>query len=294
MGVTLSDPTSATYGLTVSESGTSGSYDYVIYAAANNTTLTWTTGTPYELLTTDVSGTAGGTFELTSAITGGEWYVEINADDKSNPTFYAGSVGIGPVPIQLSSFTGAALSNGHVRLDWRTLSELNNYGFEVQRSAENGNNYQSIPDAFIPGHNTTNEPQVYQYIDSTATPGTWYYRLKQMDLDGSIHYSDGVRISTLTAVPPKPVLPTEYALRQNYPNPFNPSTTIDFAVPQASHVTVVVYNLLGQQVATLVNESLPAGFYTRHFAATGLTSGLYFYRMTAGEFSFLRKMTVLK
>jgi len=135
---------------------------------------------------------------------------------------------------------------------------------------------------------------VYQYVDSSAMSGTWFYRLKQMDLDGSIHYSDGVRVSTLTDVPEKPVLPTEFTLKQNYPNPFNPSTTIDFAVPQASHVLVEVYNLLGQRVATLVNETMPAGFYSRRFAADGLTSSLYFYRMTAGEFSYLRKMTILK
>jgi hypothetical protein len=294
MDVTLSAPTSPLYGVDTSETGTIGSYDYVIFAAANNTTLNWVSGTEYELFTVDVLGTAGGTFDLTDTVPNGEWYVEINGLNRTNSIFYAGSVSLGPVPIQLSSFTGAALANGHVRLDWRTLSELNNYGFEVQRSAENQNNYHSLPNVFVPGHGTTNEPQVYQYVDSSAMSGTWFYRLKQMDLDGSIHYSDGVRVSTLTDVPEKPVLPTEFTLKQNYPNPFNPSTTIDFAVPQASHVLVEVYNLLGQRVATLVNETMPAGFYSRRFAADGLTSGLYFYRMTAGEFSYLRKMTILK
>ncbi|MBM2841147.1 MAG: hemagluttinin repeat-containing protein, partial [Bacteroidetes bacterium] len=199
----------------------------------------------------------------------------------------------GPLPITLSSFTATIVNQGRVRLDWTTISEINNYGFEVQKSSENQNSYQVIPNSFIPGNGTTNEPHSYSFTDNTASSGRWFYRLKQIDLDGTIHFTDGIQVDVLTSVTEKP-LPKEFALDQNYPNPFNPTTRIEYAVPRESHVRLVIYNLLGQQVATLVDEVKSAGYYTVSFSATEFSSGLYFYKMNAGNISFLKKMMLVK
>jgi hypothetical protein len=198
-----------------------------------------------------------------------------------------------PLPIQLSSFTATVVSGSQVRLNWATVSETNNYGFEVQKSRDTTNNYQTIPNSFVPGHGTTNEPHSYSFVDNTASTGMWFYRLRQIDLDGSVHFTEGIQVDVLTGVSEKP-LPKEFALDQNYPNPFNPSTNIEYAVPRESRVQLEVYNLLGQRVATLVDETKPAGYYTASFNAVGFSSGLYFYRMTAGETSFLKKMMLVK
>lgn len=199
----------------------------------------------------------------------------------------------GPLPIQLASFTATVMEGNRVRLDWITLSEINNYGFEVQRSPNTPVGYQSIPNSFVPGHGTTNEPHSYSFIDSTALSGRWLYRLRQIDLDGTEHFTQGIQVNILTGVSGR-LLPTEYTLGQDYPNPFNPSTRIDYAIPKESHVRLEVYNLLGQRVAVLVDEAKPAGYYTASLDASGLGSGLYFYRLTAGQVTFTKKMIVLK
>jgi hypothetical protein len=200
-----------------------------------------------------------------------------------------------PLPIQLASFTaGLVPENNVVVLKWTTASEINNYGFEVQKSKENKDNFQSIEGSFVEGNGTTTEPQSYVYTDISVQPGTWYYRLKQIDLDNTIHYSEAIKPSAVTGVAERP-LPKEFALDQNYPNPFNPSTVIEYALPREARVTLEVYNLLGQRVQTLVDDVRAAGYHTVRFNATGLSSGIYFYRMRAGEdVTFLRKMLLMK
>ena len=199
-----------------------------------------------------------------------------------------------PLPVQLASFTGrVANQQGHVRLDWRTITETNNYGFFVQRSFTDQNNYQTISE-LIPGHGTTLEPHDYSWIDLNAQAGIRYYRLKQVDLDGSITYTEGIVPVGLTGVKEKSV-PTEFGLNQNYPNPFNPATNIEFALPKQSDVRLEVFNLIGQRVATLVNGVRSAGFHSVAFDASGFSSGLYFYRLTANNsLTLMRKMVLSK
>ncbi len=199
-----------------------------------------------------------------------------------------------PLPIQLGSFTGVALSNGHVRLNWMTLSELNNYGFEVQRSTEAATGYETIPNSFVQGHGTTTEPQYYTYTDVTSTPGSWYYRLKQYDLDATVHYTEGIQIDILTGVGDAETIPVAFEVSQNYPNPFNPSTSIKFALPERTHVTLRVYNLLGKEVATLVNGDFSAGRHDVQWNASDVASGVYMYRIQAGNFVETRKLTLIK
>jgi hypothetical protein len=199
-----------------------------------------------------------------------------------------------PLPVQLVTFTATSLQkSGSVTLKWATASETNNYGFEVQKAKDSTKNYQTIENSFVAGHGTTVEAHAYSFTDANATSGVWYYRLKQTDLDGAVHYSDGIMPSGTTGVTDKP-LPTVFALDQNYPNPFNPSTMIEFALPKESRVTLEVYNLLGQRVATLVDEVRAAGYYTYRFDGSHYGSGVYFYRFSTPEVSFVRKMLLTK
>ncbi len=198
-----------------------------------------------------------------------------------------------PLPVQIASFTATMIHQGHVRLDWRTVTELNNYGFEVQRGLNQRGPFGSIVGSFVPGHGTTSIPHDYRYVDTTAEPRTWFYRLKQMDLDGAVHYTEPVEINTVTGVVAQTV-PAEFSLSQNYPNPFNPTTKIRYALPAVADVLLEVYNTLGQRVATLVNGKQGAGYHDVEFKASGIPSGIYYYRLQAGNEISARKMVLMK
>ena len=189
-----------------------------------------------------------------------------------------------PVPVELTSFTAEAEAEG-VLLKWTTASELNNHGFEVERSL-NGIEFYTV--AFIPGSGTTTETKQYAYTDDVDYKGgeIFFYRLKQVDLDGRVNYSSIVEVEFN--------VPKDFVLHQNYPNPFNPSTTIKYAVPKTSLVNIKVYDLTGQEVASLVNEVKEAGPYEIKFDARNLASGVYLYRMIADNFTSVRKFNVLK
>lgn len=186
------------------------------------------------------------------------------------------------VPVELTSFT--AISNGNtITLNWSTATELNNSGFEVQRTVA-GNEFVTI--GFVAGYGTTTESKNYKFIDANLTSGFYTYRLKQVDFDGTFSYSNEVNVD-VTA-------PVRFELAQNYPNPFNPSTTIKFAIPQSAEVTLKVYNALGQEVSTLINQFMESGLHTINFDAGKLNSGIYFYKLDAGQYSDVRKMTLIK
>lgn len=197
-----------------------------------------------------------------------------------------------PLPIQLASFHAAQTGSHRVLLEWITLSEVNNYGFFLQRRPDNDPVFTEVPNSFVQGHGTTNDPQHYEYTDDAVPSGSWFYRLKQVDLDGTVNLSDPVHVDVLTGV--EELVPTDFALLQNYPNPFNPSTTIRYALPQALHVTLVVYDALGQQVAELVNEQEQAGYHDVVFKGSQLDSGVYFYHIRAGEYTASAKLLLLK
>ncbi len=197
-----------------------------------------------------------------------------------------------PLPVQLSSFTAFPTGN-NVQLDWTTVSETNNYGFEVQKSSDPSGNFASIANSFVPGHGTTIEPHNYSYLDQSVEAGTWYYRLKQLDLDGTVHYTDAIHVDIL-ADAREGDLPLTFALEQNYPNPFNPTTTIHYSLPVAGVASLKVYNLIGQEVAVLVNEHRPAGRYSFVFDASNLTSGVYYYKLSAADHVQTRKLVLVK
>jgi hypothetical protein len=198
-----------------------------------------------------------------------------------------------PLPVQISSFAGTYISANSVQLDWTTISEVNNYGFFVERRRVNQHTFVELPNSFIPGHGTTVIPHQYAYIDNSGNSETWCYRLRQVDLDGSVHYTDEILVSTVTSVFDE--VPAEFSLYQNYPNPFNPSTIIRFNVEKSGPATLELFNVLGEQVETLFSGFAEAGRqYSATFDATHMTNGAYFYKLTSNGSSSLRKMVLLK
>ena len=171
-----------------------------------------------------------------------------------------------------------------VKLKWRTETEVSNYGFEILRSAQNDIAWSKL--GFVEGHGNSNSPKDYSFTDNKVTGGKYSYRLKQIDTDGKFEYSKVVEVDLGS--------PTKFELSQNYPNPFNPTTTIKFSLPQSGNVKLIIYNLLGEQVAELFNGFKEAGVHTINFYASELNSGLYIYKLEANEFVQSRKMTLIK
>lgn len=194
------------------------------------------------------------------------------------------------LPVQLASFT-ARIEGGNVQMAWRTVSEVNNYGFHVQVRPSGEPSFADVPGLFIAGHGTTIEPQEYSCAIGHPGQGGAEYRLRQVDLDGSVHYSDVVRVGGVTGV--EDAAPAGYFLAQNYPNPFNPSTIISYGVPKASHVRLTVFNALGAEVARPVDGVRPAGVYAVTFDADALASGVFYYRLQAGSHIETKRMVLL-
>jgi hypothetical protein len=199
------------------------------------------------------------------------------------------------LPVQIVAFTATPNPNGTgVKLEWTTVSEVNNYGFFVERKFESEQNFTEIPNSFIAGHGTTTEVHDYSFIDNTLTmPGIYHYRLRQLDNNGLIHYSNVVSIN-VSVVSVVENVPAEFLLSQNYPNPFNPTTTIKYGLPEPTKVKLTVHNMLGQQVAVLVNEKQDAGYHHVEFNGTNFTSGVYFYRIQSDRFIESKKFLLIK
>ena len=204
-------------------------------------------------------------------------------DTGDNQTdFYLQDNSTPPLPVELFSFS-ALLVRDEVSIKWETKTEVRNYGFEIERKSTSCN-WQKIK--FIEGHGNSNIPRSYSYLDNVIQPGTYYYRLKQIDTNGKFEYSKSIEISIKGL--------EKFDLKQNYPNPFNPVTIISFTVPERSNVQIIVYNILGQEVKTLVNEIKEAGNYSVSFDASKLNSGVYFYELKTRDFRQIKKMILMK
>jgi len=219
----------------------------------------------------------GGTVNIT------ENYVELSGlDDFSYWTLGDSN---NPIPVELTWFTANA-NNGSITLLWSTSSELNNSGWEIERKSEKTQNELWTKLGFIKGIGSTTEKQNYIYNDEGVENDKYYYRLKQIDLDGSYSYSNIIEV-TISG-------PTEFLLAQNYPNPFNPETQIRVEVPMTTYVNLSVYNLIGEKVKTILDETLEQGVYLRSFIGYNLPSGIYLYRLTSGNTNITKKMTLIK
>lgn len=187
-----------------------------------------------------------------------------------------------PLPVELTSFT--ATSNGNiVMLNWSTATELNNYGFEIQRKALGGD-FGTV--AFVKGQGTTAQQNQYSFVDKNLDEGKYFYRLKQMDYGGQFNYSQIVEVDVRML--------NKFSLEQNYPNPFNPTTTLGYVLQEKSNAKLTLLNSLGEEIAVLVNEEQDKGYHKVEFNGSRLASGVYFYKLTAGSFISTRKMMLLK
>lgn len=188
-----------------------------------------------------------------------------------------------PLPVELSSFT-SAVSGTNVTLNWSTGFEQNNSGFDIERKSTVGS-WSKIGN--VAGHGTISTTSNYTYSDRNLASGKYSYRLKQIDFNGNYKYydlSNEVIIGT----------PSKYALSQNYPNPFNPSTSISYEIPTSNFVSLKIYDMMGKEVASLVSGNQEAGFYTVKFDASKLSSGIYFYKLQANDFTATKKLMLLK
>ena len=191
-----------------------------------------------------------------------------------------------PLPVELSTFSAVQIGSA-ILLNWRTETEVNNFGFEIERTNNlNGAIQQWNKIGFITGNGNSNSPKDYSFIDNPAIGSKYYYRLKQIDSDGQTEYSNIISIDLN--------IPNQYALYQNYPNPFNPTTNITYSLPADGMVSLKIYNVLGSEVTTLVNENQKAGVYTIPFYAVDLASGIYICKITANNFISSIKMILMK
>lgn len=190
------------------------------------------------------------------------------------------------IPVELISFTGNA-NDLDVTLNWSTATELNNNGFEIQRKTDK--DFATI--GFVKGNGTTTTAHNYKFVDKQLQPGNYFYRLKQLDYNGKYYYSQVIEVQVVQGL--------KYALLQNYPNPFNPETAIKYAIPQDGKVTIKIYSVTGKEVATLVNKDMVAGTYEvkwngKDDFGNNVTTGVYFVKLSSGNFVETKKMLYLK
>ena len=187
-----------------------------------------------------------------------------------------------PVPVELTSLK-ASVNDNNVELKWQTATELNNKGFEIQRKFGKSD---FITIGFINGVGTTTEKTDYSYADKNLSQGKYLYRLRQLDFDGQYKYSQTVEVDIQVL--------DQFSLKQNYPNPWNPNTTIEYVIPEETNVKLTIINALGQEVSLLVNETQEKGLHKVMLDGSKLSSGIYFYRISAGNFTETKKMLLLK
>lgn len=292
-----------------------------------------TSQAPDNMTIVTVSGGTGNAFGLLSVASESDNYIFIGDDtaaDKATwitrihtitnwntsdtaPGFDLSTLGNSyPLPVELTSFT-TEYYEGYIKLSWRTASEVNNYGFEIERKPETGEWFKV---EFVAGHGNSNSPKQYEYIDENAPEGLLEYRLKQIDTDGSFEYYSLTVMydNSITGITTSS-LPSDFNLYQNYPNPFNPETTIKYSIPTSVistggrnlkdfssqtpgndyvNVLLKVYDMLGREVAVLVNEKQSVGIYNVQFDAGNISSGTYIYKLTAGKFEKSKKMILMK
>jgi Zn-dependent metalloprotease len=188
-----------------------------------------------------------------------------------------------PLPVELISFYSEIKEN-RINLIWKTANEVNNYGFEIERQLKGSNQWERI--GFVEGNGNSNTPRNYAFNDNNPTGGSKFmYRLKQIDTDGKFNYSEEVEAE---------IQPKQFQLCQNYPNPFNPITKIKFGVPNRSKISIILYSLLGEKVMEIVNGDYEPGLYSVDFNASNLSSGIYIYRLAAGNFVSSKKIMFIK
>ncbi len=186
------------------------------------------------------------------------------------------------LPVELTYLT-ASVNDNNITLNWETSGEINNLGFQIQRSS--GSGWSVI--GFVSGKGTTNMPSHYRFTDNGLLPGTYFYRLKQTDINGNYRFYETDGQVSISA-------PDSYNLEQNYPNPFNPTTKIKYSLPNSENVTLSVFDMTGREVSSIVKGYQKAGSYSVDFRPVGLASGVYVYVLKTESFSASRKLMLIK
>ncbi|MBK8983718.1 MAG: T9SS type A sorting domain-containing protein [Ignavibacteria bacterium] len=264
---------------------------------ANNTSLNATFGFRYD--NSELNGSIASNLILFKSTNDGvNWFSvpgsnntfinELTAFGVNSFSRWTAGDSLTSLPVELASFT-SSIDNRNVELNWSTTAEVNNSGFEIERTTEGNEQWKKV--GFTEGNGTTNSPKDFSFTDRNLNTGKYNYRLKQIDYNGSFEYFSLQGFVEIG-------VPTEFKISQNYPNPFNPTTKIDFALPSDGNVRISLYDMTGREVAVMLNESRSAGYYTVNFNASDLSTGSYFYRVTAesGGQSFVltKKMTLIK
>jgi len=218
------------------------------------------------------------------------FYVATAVDQFGNESGFSNRVDttlVKPVSVELGSFS-VTIVNENVVLMWETVTESNNFGFEIQKS-ENKVEFMKI--GFVRGNDTTLTQKKYTFTDTDVKNGNYYYRLKQIDENGTYEYSHNIKVTI--------GIPFKFDLEQNYPNPFNPSTTIAYSLPKSCTIVLKIFNMKGQIIDQLVNEFQQAGRHTvvwdgKDLNGDKVPSGEYIYKIEALETAVFRKMMIIK
>jgi hypothetical protein len=211
--------------------------------------------------------------------------ISVNLDDSQ--WIIASTNGSNPLPVELTSFSANIVAQD-ILLTWSTASESGNYGFEVEQS-QDSRAWNGI--GFVAGQGTKSTPTNYSFTVTKISGGTHFFRLKQIDQDGTLEYSGETEVNV--------GVPAQFELLQNYPNPFNPSTRIRYRLPQASHVSLIIYDLTGREIRRLLDESKPAGEHSIEWngksdGGRSVAGGLYFYKIQAGSNHAIGKMMYIR
>ncbi len=206
-------------------------------------------------------------------------------NNNGNPTNFTATFSTdASLPVELNSFTSLILNN-RIQLNWQTSTEVNNYGFQIERTSTSLNDIWGKI-GFVNGNGNSNSPKNYTFTDSPIGGTKFQYRLKQIDFDGKFEYSPIIEVEL--------ELPASFSVQQNFPNPFNPTTTIKYELPQNSFVSIKVYDSIGRELKSLINQYQERGLQQVKFDASGLPSGIYYYTINAGNYSATRKMLLIK
>lgn len=190
-----------------------------------------------------------------------------------------------PLPVELTQFSASA-NESYIILNWKTETEVNNYGFNILRTEGGGLKSEWENIGFVKGHGNNNTPSFYTFLDNNVVAKRYSYKLKQIDNDGKIEYSKIIEVDNFA--------PDQFKLYQNYPNPFNPETKINFLLPKATNVKIKIFNIIGQEIMTLLDEFFEPGIHSVTFNGGNFSGGLYIYKIEADNFIQARKMILMK
>jgi chitinase len=276
--------------LTWGKSGTAVSYRIQVFTSPS-----------FSSTLVDSSGVAGTSVSLSKLALSTTYYWRLNASNASGTSnwsdiwYFVTTSDSSKLPIQLSSFVADASRGNAVTVDWTTITEVNNYGFYVERRSRGETIFQTVS-GLIPGAGTSLEQHEYTWKDTTVTIGSYYYRLKQIDLNGDVAYSNVIVVNVTGVTAVRDIdAPKVFQLFQNYPNPFNPATEIKFTVEKVEHASLTIYNVLGQEVSKLFDGiAEPGRYYRAIFDGSKLSSGIYIYRLVTDSRVAVRKMLLIR